>query len=109
MPGAMRGSVVERAPTFEADVAGLRDEYPAIDGPVNDLDEFLRLDYDLPEITVDPSAAPNVYAVKLDYPPQGAGGRSRFLVTYHATDAQPSPVTPYRTFTLLTITERRHG
>lgn len=106
MPGAVWGSVVNRAETFDTHLEALQGEYPAIDKEVQDLEELLRLDYVLPEIKVDPESALNVYAIKLDYRPLGAAGRSRFLVTYHATDPEPSPNTPYRTFTMLTITER---
>ena len=70
MPGAMRGSVVHRAPTFDAHLEVLRDDYPEIDEAVVDLEEFLQLDYAQPEIKVVPDAAPYVYAIKLDYPPQ---------------------------------------
>ena len=106
MPGAMQGSVAHRAETFDANLKALQDEYPALDEEVQDLEEFLRLDYVIPEIRVDPESVSNVYVIKLDYRPLGAAGRSRFLVTYHATDPTPLPITPYRTFTMLTITER---
>ena len=107
MPGAMRGSVAHRAETFNADLKALQGKYPAVDEEVQNLEEFLKLDYVVPEIRVDPESAPNVYSIKLDYRLLGAAGRSRFLVIYHATDPEPSPQTPYRTFTMLTITERK--
>ncbi len=102
----IRGSVVNRSPTFEASLEGIRNDFPLVDLAVKDLEEFLKLDYILPEIRISADSTPNVYAINLDYPPEGAAGRSRFMVTYHATDANPSPVSPYRTFTMLTITER---
>jgi len=103
---AIRGSVAIRTETFKAQLDGLKEEYPQIEDPIAELEEFLCLDYDLPEIRVDPDSAPNVYAIKVDYPPKGSEGRSRFLVTYHGTDPKPSLRDPYRTITLLTITER---
>ena len=104
MPGAMRGSVVDRSESFVTDLTNLRSKYPDVEQEVQELEAFLRLDYVQPEIPVDPESFPNVYAIKHDYRPMGAAGRSRFLITYHATDPSPSPATPYRTFTLLTIT-----
>ena len=102
----MLGSVVNRADIFKANIDCLRDNYPSLEEEVGHLEEFLTLGYIFPEIKIDTKSAPNVYAVRHDYRPLGAAGRSRFLVTYHATDPNPSPTTPYRTFTLLTITER---
>jgi len=102
----MQGSVTVHAESFEQDLKSLEPTYAGIRAAVAGLEEFLRLDYSQPEIQVDPETAPRVYAIKLDYPPAGAAGRSLFLVTYHATDPNPSPNTPYRTFTLLTIGER---
>lgn len=99
------GSVSSRADSFNSDLDQLRPEYPLIDECVEELEEFLKLDYVIPEILVDRDT-PNVYATKLDYPPLGSAGKSLFLVTYHATDPNPSPRTPYRTFTFLSITER---
>ncbi len=102
---AILGSVTVHAESFEQDLKKLEPTYPGIRAAVAELEEFLRLDYSQPEIQVDPEAAPRVYAIKLDYPPAGAAGRSLFLITYHATDPKPSPKTPYRTFTFLTIGE----
>ena len=103
---AIYGSVVGRAPSFDADLKKLVPPYPEIEAAIDELEEFLKLDYIIPEIAVDSEKMPRVYAVRLDYPPMKAGGRSRFLVTYHATDPDPSMRTPYRSFTLLTINER---
>ena len=103
----MRGSVVDRSESFVTDLTNLQSKYPDVEKEVQELEAFLRLDYVQPEIPVDPESFPNVYAIKHDYRPMGAAGRSRFLVTYHATDPTPSsPGTPYRTFTLLIITEK---
>jgi hypothetical protein len=55
---------------------------------------------------VDEVNYPGVYAVRMDYPPKGAAGRGQFLVTYHATERQPSMVHPYWTITFLTIQDR---
>jgi hypothetical protein len=104
---SMRGSEVVRDSSFEDDLAALRGMYPEIDRVVSELVDVLLLDYDLPEIPVEVKTLQQVYAVLLDYPPLGPSGPQRFLVTYHATDPTPSPQTPYRTYTLLRITERR--
>jgi hypothetical protein len=84
-------------------VDALRVDYPHIDAAIDDLYDTLRLDYDLPEIPVDREKWPDVYAIRWDYPPLGAEGRGIFVVTYHATRADPSPVEPYRRFTLIDI------
>jgi len=106
---AMLASISGRLTSFDADLENLKQSYPEIEAVVADLEEFLKLDYTIPEIAVDPENMPLVYAVKLDYPPMKAGGRSRFLVIYHATDAKPSMITPFRTFTLLAIRELLSG
>ena len=100
----MRVSVVDRAESFAADLRSLWSKYSDVEKEVQELETFLQLGYVQPEISIE--SFPNVYAIKHDYRPMGAAGRSRFLVTYHATDPTPSPSTPYRTFTLLTITEK---
>jgi len=104
----MQGSSVGHKGAFDSDLSKLSARYAKLKDVVRDLEELLKLD-SLPEIPVDPSSSPGVYATKLDYPPMGASGRQKFLVTYHATKPKPSPITPYRTITLLTITELRPG
>ena len=100
----IRGSKVVLDPSFHSDLEGLRGGYPEVDDAVKDLTGMLVLDYDLPEMTVD--VGNHVYAILLDYPPKEADGLQQFAVVYHATDPKPSWTKPYRTFTLLTITDR---
>jgi len=102
---AILASVTKETDAFAADLQALEVTYPKLRECVAELEEFLRLDYALPEIEVDRAFAPRVYAIKLDYPPSGAAGRSQFLVIYHATEPTPSPKTPYRTFTMLRIAD----
>jgi hypothetical protein len=100
----IRASTVEKDPSFGSDLDQLRGKYPEVDGAVQDLIEILVLGYDLPEM---PTGIAQVYARIVDYPARGADGLQQFLITYHATDPQPSWTNPYRTFTLLTITDRK--
>ena len=100
----IRGSKIVLAPSFESDLDGLHGNYPEVDAAVKTLTGVLILDYDLPEMPVD--VGDHVYAILLDYPPAGADGLQQFRVVYHATDPEPSWTTPYRTFTLLMITDR---
>jgi len=102
----MRGSEVVQDSLFKDDLTVLRREFPEIDRVVADFTEVLLLDYDLPEIPVDP-ATPRVYTHLVDYPPRAASGLQQFIVIYHATDPDPSPRQPYRTFTLLAIADRK--
>lgn len=104
----MRAPEVVQDESFKTDLAALRETFPEIEDVVAELAEVLQLGYQLPEIPVDENSAPQVYAQLLDYPPKGVSGLQQFLVTYHATDPEPSPRTPLRTFTLLTIADRRH-
>ena len=100
----IRGSKIVLDPSFQSDLNELRGDYPEVDAAVKDLTDVLVLDYDLPEMPVD--VGDHVYAILLDYPPEGPEGLQQFRVVYHATDPEPSWTTPYRTFTLLTITDR---
>ena len=101
----IRASTVVLDPSFKIDLEELRGNYPAVDDAVRDLTQVLELGYDLPEM---PSGlGDQVYTRLLDYPPSGGDGRQQFTVIYHATDPEPSWTEPYRTFTLLTITDRR--
>lgn len=100
----IRGSTVEHATTFKDDLARLRPKYPEIDDVVDEFSTVLRIGGEWPEIPIDD--IPEVYVRLLDYPPLRNMGLQRFRVTYHATDPDPSPTTPYRSFTLLTISER---
>lgn len=100
----IRASTVNFADSFNSDLDGLRDGYAEIDGVVVELAEVLKLGYDSPEILIDDQ--PRVYVRLLDYPPHGANGVQRFRVVYHATDPAPDWNESYRTYTLLTITER---
>jgi len=104
----MQGTAVGHQSAFDVDLSKLATKYPALKDVVKELEQVLKLD-SLPEIPVDSSTFPGVYAAKLDYPPMGASGRQKFLVTYHATQPTPSPIAPYRKITLLTITELRPG
>ena len=101
----IRGSKVVFDPSFESDLGGLRANYPFVDDAVKDLSQTLELGYDLPEI---PSGlGEQIYTRLLDYPPKGSAGLQQFSVIYHATDPEPDWKEPYRTFTLLTITDRK--
>ena len=100
----IRGSKVVLDPSFHSDLEGLRGSYPKVDDAVNNLTQTLELGYHLPETNIDIGS--QVYMVLLDYPPKGADGFQQFRVVYHATDPEPSWTRPYRTFTLLTITDR---
>jgi len=101
---AMRGAVVEEAPSFIANVKALRDRYPRIREAIDEFKQALKLDYVIPMLRVSEST-PQVYAQKMDYPPMGSGGRGRFVVVLHATKAAPSMNQPFRTYTLLAISE----
>ena len=101
----VKGSKVVLDSSFDVDLNGLRENYPAVDAAVQDLTQTLELGYALPEITSD--LGDQVYARLLDYPPKGAAGLQQFSVIYPATDPELSWTEPYRTFTLLTITDRR--
>jgi hypothetical protein len=93
---------------FRAQVDALKAQYPQIGIVVDELCEVLRFGYSLPQFLVDPhdSGYPNVYLVRVDYPPLGAAGAGKFLVTYHATEPMMSMNRPYQTFTLLSIEVR---
>jgi hypothetical protein len=104
--GPMRGAEVDSALQFDAKVDALRTDFPAIDAAIDDLRDTLRLDYDLPEIPVNADRYPNVYLIRVDYPPLGSAGRGLFVVTYHTTDSRPSPHDPYRTVTLIDLAVR---
>ena len=100
---AMRAPAVSDAPTFTDDVSSLRTRYQEIDAAVEDFRKLLRLGYILPTLPV----IANVYAMDADYPPLGAEGAGRFLVTFHVSEPAHNPMAePYRRFTLLTIRER---
>jgi hypothetical protein len=91
--------------TWDVGVAALRLRYPAIEYAIEDFQYALVLDYGLPEVPVDPDR-PDVYAMRIDYPPLGAAGRQRFLVTYLSTEFKPPVGLPYREITMLRIDER---
>ena len=101
----IRASKVVLDQSFETDLDGLRGNYPEVDDAVSDLTQVLELGYDLPEMPF--GLGDQIYTRLLDYPPDGAAGLQQFSVVYHATDPDPSWTEPYRTFTLLTITDRR--
>lgn len=98
----IRASIVVSDPSFQSDLDGLRETYPAIDDAVEDLSHVLKLGYDLPEISI----SEQVYTRLVDYPPYGAAGLQQFAVIYHATDPSPSWTDSYQTFTLLAIFDR---
>jgi len=100
----MRGTVVKRSLPFISQLDQLLVDFPILERQIEELEDALRLDYDLNEFPID--AGLRVYAIRVDYPPHGSAGRGRFLVTYHATDPEPSMHQPYRTVTLLTIADR---
>ena len=101
---AMRAAAVQNDPQFDQDLTGLRAKYPEIDDVIDELRGLLVMDYDLPEVLVDPASLPGAYAVKLDYPPRGAAGRGVLLLTYHGSDWVSNPMnSPVRTYTLLTL------
>src|SRR3989442_8364743 len=103
--GAVWAAAVEVAESFRRDVETLRPKYAEIDAAIELLTDALRLG-GLPDIPVD-AGTPRVYGIAADYPAKGSAGRGVFLVTYHATDPVPPNMRkPFRTFTLLTITER---
>ena len=106
---ALRAAELRLEKQFEADREGLRAEYPQIEEAIDTLRDVLILGYDLPQIPVD-TEAPNVFAIKVDYPPHGSQGLGQFIVTYHELLQQEkhaaNPMTvPLRVFTLLTISE----
>jgi hypothetical protein len=101
---AMRASViVNRTKKFRVDVAGLAATYPHIEKAVVDAEDSLRLGYQLPHLPVDPMM-PDVYAIRVDYPPLGSAGLGRFIAAYHGT--KPSAVNASQIFTMLRIQER---
>ena len=105
----VRMAELKRTEAFEDDLKALREKYDKIDAAVGDLRDVLLLGYDLPHIPVDEDI-PNVFAIKVDYPPLGSLGQGRFLATYHQAIDEgghaANPMNnPLRTFTLLTITE----
>jgi hypothetical protein len=102
----MRTADINHSGPFDTAVAALRVQYPDIDTAVDDLKDALRLDYDLPEYPIDGGDEPDIYSARLDYPPLGASGMAKFLVTYHATKRTPGWHQPYRTVTLLSIEDR---
>jgi hypothetical protein len=63
------------------------------------------MEYTLPLFLV--GETNDVYLHRLDYPPHGSAGQGLFIVTFHATRIAPAPNTHYRTFTFLTIGERK--
>jgi len=106
---AVRMAEVRRTDAFEADLKELRKTYHQIDAAWAELRDTLLPGYDLPLSPVD-DAVPNVFAQKMDYPPLGALGLGRFVVTFHLTIDQAghaaNPMSnPLRIFTFLTITE----
>lgn len=101
---AMRGSQVNEAPSFLADVKALRDRYTDIRTAIEEFKLALKADYILPMQRVS-ETIPRVYAQKMDYPPMGSGGRGRFIVVLHMTKPTPSMGVPFQTFTLLAIYE----
>jgi hypothetical protein len=103
---AMRASVVQQSPPFVADLTTLRVAYPAIDDAIDEVTEPLRLGYQLPLDRV-PGTAKGIYALRVDYPPLGGAGRGVLVMTFHMTEPHPSAVSPYQTFTLLTLSERK--
>jgi len=105
---AVRTPALVESSGFKEAKRALAGEYREIDRVVSDLEDLIRCDYLLPAIQVDAKEMPNVYAIRMDYPPLGERGIGLFLVTYHATPRTPvHPVRPYRTFTMLTIEERQ--
>ena len=102
----MSASRVAREPEFDDDLAYLRRRYPQIDEVVEEFCDVLRSGYDLPQRPID-RLLPNTYSVNLDYPPLEEHGLAHFQITYHQSADNPWPVTPFRTFTLLTLIERK--
>ena len=98
----VRMPVLRRAPTFERDLALLRDQHAEIDAAVDEFCEFLPMGY--VEATPErvPGVQPPVYAHKIDYPPFGSRGRGRFLVTF-ALKESARPMRDPDLFLLLTI------
>lgn len=86
-------------------MADLQGRYPEIDAAVRAFSDALEMDYVLPLFLVSGGTV-GVYLHRVDYPPHGSAGLGKFIVTFHATEPRPSPGTPFRTFTLLTINER---
>ncbi len=95
-------SAVVQSDEFQKSLVSLRGKYPHIDEEVDDLQELLRFDYQLPPIPVSKDLE-NVFAIRLDYPALGERGLGLFLVTYHSTPANPNPASPYKMITMLTI------
>ena len=99
----IRSPVLNRIDHFTESLAALSSEYPQIEETIKELEELIRCDFLLPEIPVSATEIPNVYAIRMDYPPLGERGIGHFLITYHATQPTPSPALPYYTITMLTI------
>ncbi len=99
-------SSTEESSVFAAAAEDLQKAYPEVREEIDKLQELLRCGYVLPQIPIQPDTFPNVYAVRMDYPPLGERGVALFLVTYHATSPAPSLTVPYQTITMLTIQKR---
>jgi hypothetical protein len=100
--GAMRAPRVDEAPPFRKALDKLRDQHPELDEALDDFKRALKLGYKAPKQRVR-AQGPNVYIERMDYPALGAGGAGRFVVLFHATDANPGMSQPLQVFTLLTI------
>lgn len=103
---AIMPAVSERGDAFNDDLGRLRDAYPEIDEVVQEFAEVLLRDA-APRFAVDLRQFPNTYFHLLDYPPLGSRGIQRFVATYHVRETGNPMREPFRTVTLLSISERR--
>ncbi len=99
---AVRASVAREAATFSADVSGLLDRYPGLQGCVDEFKGVLKFEL-IPHVPVDPDNHPDVCFAKMDYPPDREQGLGRFVVTYHLKRGKNPMTEPWYTITLLTI------
>lgn len=99
---AVRMPVLRRAPTFDRDLATLRDQHAELDAVVEEFCEFLPMGYIEAKPERVPGSDPPVYAHKVDYPAFGSRGVGRFLVTF-AFKAGAHPMRDPDVYLLLTI------
>lgn len=103
----LRAPVVNLGDTFKADAQALRSKYHDLDAVIDELRETLTVAWNVPHRAIE-GQNPDVYGVALDYPPLASAGIGALFVTYHASaEAENKMAQPLRTYTLLSITERK--
>ena len=103
---ALRAPVVNRGNQFQRDVDALSKKYPDLEPVVREMADAMIDSWGIPHRPIG-GPTPDLYAVRLDYPPHGSAGLGVFLLTYHATaEAHNKMRDPLRTYTLLSLVVR---